>query len=91
MSAGGKAHNSYVVGVYLPFGSMGFYDPHGLANIGHGDFVVSVRHAVFEDNEGDALMFEVVGIGISFVVVGQKGISSSRAHDDSSSCIFPFG
>ena len=50
-----------------------------------------MRHAVFQNDEGDSLMFEIVGVGISFVVVGQSIICASGTDDNGSSCIFPFG
>ena len=41
-----------------------------------------VRHAVFQDNVGDALSVEPGSHVVPFVIHGQAGISAARTHED---------
>lgn len=91
VAAGREAHHPDVVGVDAPLPGMGLDGAHGFAQVGQGDFVIAVGHAVLHDNERNALLGEVGGKVIPFVAVGQHGIASTGAHDDGSPRASAFG
>ena len=59
VAAGREAHHTDVVGVDAPLQGMSLDGAHGFAQVGQGYPVVAVRHAVFQHNEGDALVGKV--------------------------------
>lgn len=91
VAAGREAHHTDVVGVDAPLQGMSLDGAHGFAQVGQGYPVVAVRHAVFQHNEGDALVGKVGGIVVAFVAVGQGVVAPSGADDHGTSRASAFG
>ena len=91
MAASREAHDTHIVGVDMPLSGMTAHEFHGLLSIGDGDEAVAMRHAVFEDDEGDALVIEERGPLMTLVIHGEMGIAATRAAHYSAPCSLLLG
>ena len=65
----------------MPNGSAISYGTHRLISIAQRNVTITMRHAILQDEEGNALLVEILCPLMALMVHGEMGISTSRAID----------
>ena len=81
MSTSREAHDTYVFLINMPNGSAISYGTHRLISIAQRNVTITVRHTILQDEEGNALLVEILSPLMALMVHGEMGISTSRAID----------
>ena len=86
VTAGREAHDTDILRIDVPLLGMPAHQLHGLLGIVGRNLTHTVWHAVFQNNESNALLVEERCPVVTFMLHGQMTVATSRTTHDGTSC-----